>query len=303
MNMGGASAAKVKPEAVSKPRLSDYVSLWLTVLSKARRKHLQSTDSIDLESFYEDFFFSKDMEGGFKDERRNVRRKTIVGYVQNHVTNGASILDVGCGFGELLCGMPYGFRLFGMDYSQSNVKAASRLLRGRAIIKQGNIYEIPFETASQDVCICLEVLEHIEHDVIGIREIVRVLKPGGILISSVPYTYYWPQYKKLIGHFRHYNRKSFTNLLTNNGLVAKDYLPNYPHWHLAYARRYTWVRFLSLTFGRLIRRQDVFGFKWPWSKETLMSKYAKKLEPLLFQDARIDYAKANSSTFIAATKP
>ena len=57
-----------------------------------------------------------------------------------------------------------------------------------------------------DVALCLEVLEHIEDDQRAVREIHRVLRPDGLLIAAVPYTYYWPQYLKLLGHFRHYTR-------------------------------------------------------------------------------------------------
>jgi len=39
-----------------------------------------------------------------------------------------------------------------------------------------------------DAALCLEVIEHIEDDGKAVRDICRVLKPGGFLIAAVPYT-------------------------------------------------------------------------------------------------------------------
>jgi ubiquinone/menaquinone biosynthesis C-methylase UbiE len=285
------------------PTVSDYVSLFLTILAKLNRRHLSSRHGEISRNFYEQFFVEKDYQGWNLDERRNVRRATISKYLNQHISQGASLLDIGCGFGEVLSCLPKTYRLYGMDYSYSNVLVAQRILKDTAEVKQGSIYEIPYETASEDICLCLEVLEHIDDDGRALREIVRVLKPGGILITSVPYTYYWPQYEKLIGHFRHYTRRSFEDILRGAGLTIKDYLPNYPNWHASYARRYVWVRFLSITLGSLMNLRDVFQFKWPWDKGTLMSKAKKSLAPLLEKDETIDYSGSDTSTFIVAGKP
>jgi len=82
--------------------------------------------------------------------------------------------------------------LSGMDYASSNVAISKRRLGDRADIRQGSINEIPFESGWFDAALCLEVLEHIEDDARGVRDIARILKPGGFLIAAVPYTYYWP---------------------------------------------------------------------------------------------------------------
>ena len=267
-----------------------------------RRRQLKAP--AEDEQFYEDFMAEKDIAGWGKDERKNVRRKTVVDYLADAVSPSANILDVGCGYGETLLGIPESYQLNGFDYAHSNIEAARRLLHDRdADVKQGSIYDIPFDDESQDVCICLEVLEHIEDDARGALEIARVLKPDGILIASVPYAYYWPQYERLIGHYRHYTRQSFVELLDGSNLKVKEYLPNYPNWHLAYARRYCLVRFYSILFGWILRRRDVFEFKWPWSQKPSMQKVAEKLDSLFEKDQRIDYGSLDSSTFVVAERP
>lgn len=49
-----------------------------------------------------------------------------------------------------------------------------------------DVQEIPFEQASFDVVICNHVLEHVKDDRKAMREIYRVLKPGGFAILQVP---------------------------------------------------------------------------------------------------------------------
>ena len=299
---GGYSSVK-KISCGPRPTLSDYVSLWFTFLAKLGRRRLDNAaEPHCTNEFYEDFFQKKDVQGAEQDERRIIRRETIREYLKKHLPEEVYILDVGCGFGELLSGLPTCYHRSGVDFSDSNVRVANRLLNGKAIVKQGSIYKIPFDTASQDVCLCLEVLEHIEDDSRGVRELWRVLKPGGLLIASVPYTFYWPEYKKLIGHYRHYTRGSLANLLKKNCFVIVDYLPNYPNWHFTYSRLYTYVRFLSLIFGRFTGTKDVFTFTWPWSTESMMEKMSRKLYPLLQQDRNINYANADFGTFVVAKK-
>ncbi len=285
-----------------KPAFNDYVSLCLAIIAKRRRKPLSSNNHCDDREFYEDFFIDKDIAERELDARRNIRRKTIQNYVNEHVAPKANILDVGCGFGEALSCFGEHYQLHGMDYSHSNIQVARKLLNHNTILRQGSIYDIPFDSESQDVCLCLEVLEHIEDDSKGVRDIFRVLKPGGILIASVPHTYYWSHYLELIGHYRHYTRETFEALLRKSGFAVIDYLPNYPNWHHAYSRAYCWVRFLSILFGKITRKKGTFDFKFPWQQEALLSAKEIKLEPLLEKDAAIPYSSSNTSTFLAAKK-
>ncbi len=287
-----------------RPKLQDYVSLFLTLLAKVNRSKLKngSGNSSHGREFYEEFFFEKDLAQWKDDERRVVRRNTIREFLESKVRSPGSFFDVGCGFGEVLWGIPPQWRLYGMDYSDYNVEAARGFLKERAIIKQGSIYEIPFETFSMDVCCCLEVLEHIEDDDRGLKEIYRVLKHGGILILSVPYTYYWPQYKSRMGHYRHYTREAVGSLLNQNGFSILAYLPNYPHWNLKYSRQYVLTRMLCLTMGRAMDHPDTFQFAWPWMSEPRMSSIKRKLKPVFEADKELDYTREQFGTFVAAQR-
>ena len=285
-----------------KPAFKDHLALWLLRLAKLRRRSFTARHGENYDQFYEEFFEDKDIEAYDRDRRMAVRRETINAYIAAHVPSPARILDVGCGLGDVLSGLPEGHELYATDYARHNITAASRRLGSRAQIRQGSIYEIPFDSNTMDVCLCLEVLEHIEDDARGVHDIARVLKPGGILIAAVPYTYYWPEYMRLLGHFRHYTRQSFSALMNQNGLETETYLANYPNWHQTYTRHYAMIRAQAATIGRLFGRSSLYTFRWPWHHKCALERLADRLEPLRQQDGRLDYATLDTSTFLIARK-
>lgn len=60
-----------------------------------------------------------------------------------------------------------------------------------------------------------DVLEHLQQPESVLNEIYRVLKPGGLLLTSVPaYQWLFSDFDLQIGHFRRYSRKSLHKLLT-----------------------------------------------------------------------------------------
>ncbi len=285
-----------------RPSVTDKLALWLLKLAKMRRTSFTQPSGDDYAKFYESFFEEKDLEAYQKDRRMVLRRETIAKTLQRYAPPPASVLDVGCGLGDVLAEMPPGYTLHGTDFARFNVGVASRRLGNRAKITQASIYELPYESNGFNIALCLEVLEHIEDDARAVREIARVLKPGGILIAAVPYTFYWPDYLKLMGHFRHYTRESFSNLMNHNGLKTETYLSNYPNFHQSYTRRYAFVRAQTMAFGRFFGRKSLYTFKWPWRRELALDHLANRLEPLRQQDTTLDYAALPTSTFLLARK-
>ncbi|MDD4271828.1 MAG: methyltransferase domain-containing protein [Patescibacteria group bacterium] len=55
----------------------------------------------------------------------------------------------------------------------------------------GDIHNLPMPDASVDAIICIAVLEHVEEPLKAMKEIYRVLKPGGYAFFYVPFLYYY----------------------------------------------------------------------------------------------------------------
>lgn len=101
---------------------------------------------------------------------------------------GKRVLDIACGEG-------YGSNLLaasadhviGVDIDLPTIKHASiKYKRDNLSFVQGAIEKIPFETESFDLVVSFETLEHTTQHIRTIKELKRVLKPGGLLLISTP---------------------------------------------------------------------------------------------------------------------
>lgn len=129
------------------------------------------------------------------------------------------ILDIGCGTGETLSFMKTIFprtKLYGVDASRQAVKYTKQ--RGHAA-KVADALDLPFPAKSFDAVLLLDVIEHIKDDVSVIKEAKRVLKPGGVIVITVPaLQFIWSAHDVNQGHFRRYTRHRLLNLAAKNRL-------------------------------------------------------------------------------------
>jgi SAM-dependent methyltransferase len=72
----------------------------------------------------------------------------------------------------------------------------------------GDIHAMPFADNSHDAIICIAVLEHVEDPLLAMREMYRVLKPGGYLFIYVPFLYYYHAEKGYYGDFWRFTKDS-----------------------------------------------------------------------------------------------
>lgn len=101
---------------------------------------------------------------------------------------GKRVLDIACGEGygsNLLSGTAAS--VIGVDIDVDTVVAAQKKYRrANLVYKQGSAAAIPLETASVDVVVSFETIEHHDKHEEMMKEIKRVLVPGGVLLMSSP---------------------------------------------------------------------------------------------------------------------
>ncbi len=102
-------------------------------------------------------------------------------------------LDYGCGNGcaSGLWLRENAARYVGVDVSETAVKAARALGLDAILLSEGA--DLPFADGLFDLVVCVEVLEHLFDPLAAASEMVRVLKPGGTLLATVPNVAYWRQ--------------------------------------------------------------------------------------------------------------
>jgi len=94
------------------------------------------------------------------------------------------ILDVGCGTGGNLSLLSQFGDAEGVDVSPDALDFCRE--RGLENVKLGAAEELPYERGRFDLVTALDVIEHLDDDVAGLREMRRVLKPHGRLLIFVP---------------------------------------------------------------------------------------------------------------------
>jgi len=107
---------------------------------------------------------------------------------------GVVVVDVGCGSGLFVREASRRFpekTIVGVDYAHDNIRIAQLLSPQLADrFRQMSAYRLELTDASVDCVTMQEVLEHLEGAALAVKEANRVLRPGGLLIVSVPNPYY-----------------------------------------------------------------------------------------------------------------
>lgn len=96
---------------------------------------------------------------------------------------GDKYLDVGCGTGLILRHLPSGS--VGLDINPRHLAKAKRYLPNMTFVL-GDIESLPFLDNTFSTVICMEIIEHLPSPRQALSEVRRVLKPGGVLIGTVP---------------------------------------------------------------------------------------------------------------------
>src|SRR5262249_33196441 len=101
---------------------------------------------------------------------------------------GARIADVGCGTGHRVIPLAKHFgasAYVGIDQSLESLRIANNLAKEvdlqDMIVREGDIFNIPYADQSFDIVICQGVLHHTSDPYQGFKELVRICRPGGFV--------------------------------------------------------------------------------------------------------------------------
>src|SRR5438445_13379759 len=111
-------------------------------------------------------------------------QKAVLDLVAGIVPRPGSVLDVGCGTGRLLRRANRYWpeaQLIGVDPANGMIEKA-KLLTPNATFFTGMAEALPLQDASVDLALSTTSFHHWQDQAAGIREIVRVLRPGGYFI-------------------------------------------------------------------------------------------------------------------------
>ncbi len=152
------------------------------------------------------------------------RRRIIAGFVEKVCGEiGQSrprILDVGCGTGANLQMLANFGAAEGVDVSIEALEFCRA--RGLAKVRQGAAETLPYKDASFDLVTGLDVVEHLDDDVVGLREMRRVLSPGGRALLFVPaFMFLWGVQDDISNHRRRYTLPELKRKLGEAGLSVE----------------------------------------------------------------------------------
>jgi SAM-dependent methyltransferase len=104
----------------------------------------------------------------------------------------------------------------GLDMSEIALRFSHD--RGIPNLIQADGTALPFQSSSFDAIIALDIFEHIEAHQLAFSEALRVLRPGGILVLSVPaFWWLWGPHDIALHHFRRYKRTELVSRLRSVG--------------------------------------------------------------------------------------
>ncbi|HEY2141370.1 MAG TPA: class I SAM-dependent methyltransferase [Solirubrobacteraceae bacterium] len=174
--------------------------------------------------------------------RRSVIEQTIA---RIGLPPAARILDAGCGSGRNMVELARHGTVTGIELSETSVGLARARDSGEVI--EGSVLGMPFDPESFDLAVSLDVIEHLEDDLDALRELRRVVAPGGSLLVTVPaYQWLWSGHDEINHHHRRYTRRSLLDVAQQAG------------WECA---RTTYFNSLLLPAAILLRVLDRFSTK------------------------------------------
>jgi SAM-dependent methyltransferase len=273
-------------------------------------------DPQTLASFYPSHYYGADgskFRGGIEWVVRLVGARRLR-FITSHLPRGAAVLDIGCGRGVLLKDLAdRGYRVFGTERSPDAARGADP----RAEIRFGEtLRDAAFDADFFDQVIIWHVFEHLPDPSETLREIHRILKPGGSVIIAVPNFSSWQA--RWAGadwfhldpprHLYHFSTGSLARLLGDCGFILRS-------WHHFSLRQnpFGWVQSLLNRSSREPRNSLyswlLHGGRDPdvrtpfWTRVRHLLEFAVGMPPATGLEVVAATFRRGATVHLIATKP
>jgi SAM-dependent methyltransferase len=152
--------------------------------------------------------------------RRRIIRSFVERICRDLGKSRPRILDVGCGTGANLELLSEFGEAEGVDVSAEAL--AFCRARGLENVRQGEAEKLPYEDGSFDLVTALDVVEHLDDDTAGLREMRRVLRTGGRALLFVPaFMFLWGVQDDVSHHRRRYTLAGLRRVLGAAGFEVE----------------------------------------------------------------------------------
>ena len=146
-------------------------------------------------------------------------RRAIFFDVLDRVLTGARnlrVLEIGCGAGGMMGPLQRYGTVHGMDIDVEYLRYCKE--RGLPRVLAGSGHDLPFTDQGFDLVALFDCLEHIPDEGRALREIHRVVRPGGHVFFSVPaYEWLWSNNDDIAHHQRRYTKRRLRTALRSAG--------------------------------------------------------------------------------------